>query len=93
MRHLQVQNAIRRQIEWEPRLDSRNISVAVINGVVTMRGFVRLPDQRLVAEQAAKSVNGVRAVVNLLEVQPVVPDAKPVARAGSYESWRAAALP
>jgi len=65
----QVRNAVTMQIEWEPEVMSRDISVAVRDGVATLTGFVHHYYEKIAAERAAKSVYGVKAVANDIEVK------------------------
>jgi osmotically-inducible protein OsmY len=65
----QVRGAVAMQIDWEPEVMSRDISVAVREGVVTLTGFVHNYCEKIAAERAAKSVYGVRAVANDIEVK------------------------
>ena len=46
----------------------RKINVDVVNGVVTLRGVVDMPDQRIEAERVAKDTEGVQSVQNRLKV-------------------------
>jgi osmotically-inducible protein OsmY len=56
----------------EPQIGSTEIGVAVQDGVVTLLGYVDSHRQREFAEQVARDVYGVRAVVNELRVMPDV---------------------
>jgi osmotically-inducible protein OsmY len=63
-----IQQAVLRELEWEPMVKSTEIGVAVKDGIVTLSGFVDSYSKRYNAERAAKRVYGVKAVVNDLEV-------------------------
>jgi osmotically-inducible protein OsmY len=65
----QVRNAVTMQIDWEPEVMSRDISVAVREGVATLTGFVHNYYEKIAAERVAKSVYGVKAVANDIEVK------------------------
>jgi len=65
----QLRTAVAMQIDWEPEVTSRDISVAAQEGVVTLTGFVHHYYERTAAERAAKSVYGVKAVANDIEVR------------------------
>jgi len=56
-------------LEWDPKLNRNNIGVAVSEGVVTLTGVVPNYQMKLEAETTAKSVYGVRAVANDIEVR------------------------
>jgi len=61
---LQLRRDVEAELDWDARLDSRQIGVAVKNGVVALSGHVGSYAERRAAEEAAKSVGGVRAVAN-----------------------------
>jgi len=63
-----IQQAVLRELEWEPQVKSTEIGVAVKDGIVTLAGSVDSYTKRYDAERAAKRVHGVKAVVNDLEV-------------------------
>lgn len=67
----QLRTAVAMQIDWEPEVTSPDISVAAHEGVITLTGFVHHYCERLAAEKAAKSVYGVKAVANDIEVRPI----------------------
>lgn len=64
----EIQQAVLRELEWEPQVRSTEIGVAVKDGIVTLAGGVDSYSKRYYAERAAKRVNGVKAIVNDLEV-------------------------
>jgi|SRR5579863_290654 osmotically-inducible protein OsmY len=61
---LAVRHDVLSELDWDPRVDSRNIGVAVKNGVVTLTGRVGSWAERRAAEEAAQLVAGVLAVAN-----------------------------
>src|SRR5215469_3510083 len=65
----QLRTAVALQIDWEPEVTSRDISVAAHEGVITLTGFVHHYCEKLAAGKAAKSVYGVKAVANDIEVK------------------------
>src|SRR4051794_18662141 len=64
----QIQERVLAELEWDPRVRSTQIGVAVKDGVVTLTGCVDSYMRKLAAERAARRVRGVRAVVNDIEV-------------------------
>ncbi len=64
----EIQQAVLRELEWEPQVKSTEVGVAVKDGIVTLSGYVDSYTKRYHAERAAKRVSGVKAVVNDLEV-------------------------
>jgi len=65
----EIQQAVLRELEWEPLVKSTEIGVSVKEGVVALSGFVDSYAKKYDAERAAKRVAGVKAVVNELEVK------------------------
>jgi osmotically-inducible protein OsmY len=57
------------EFKWNPRIKSNQIGVIVKDGAVTLNGFVETFLEKVAAERAAKSVNGVRAVAEEIEVK------------------------
>jgi len=57
------------ELKWDPKITSKDIAVAVKDGVVTLSGFVSSYYEKDAAEKAAKRVYGVRAVANDIEVK------------------------
>jgi osmotically-inducible protein OsmY len=62
-------DAVLRQIDWEPEITSKDISVAVHDNVVSLGGFVHSYMEKIAAEKAAKRVYGIKAVANDIEVK------------------------
>lgn len=60
----ELRHDVEAELDWDARLDSRQIAVAVKNGVVTLSGHVSSYVERHAAEEAAQSITGVRAVAN-----------------------------
>ena len=65
----QYRDAVQRQIEWEPEITSKDISVAVHDNVVSLGGFVNSYMEKIAAEKAAKRVYGIKAVANDIEIK------------------------
>ena len=65
----ELRHDVEAELDWDTRLDSRQVGVAVRNGVVTLSGCVDSYAQREAAEEAAQQVLGVRAVANDILVQ------------------------
>jgi len=59
-----IQSDIVFELEFDPKITSRDIGVAVKDGVVTLTGIVSSYWEKDAAEQAAKRVYGVRGVAN-----------------------------
>jgi osmotically-inducible protein OsmY len=65
----EIRDAVLRELEWEPLVQSTEIGVSVKDSIVTLSGFVDSYAKKYNAERAAKRVFGVKAVVNELEVK------------------------
>ncbi|WNH10638.1 BON domain-containing protein [Thalassobellus suaedae] len=57
------------ELAWQPNIDETQIGVLVDNGVVTLTGTVDSYSKKVTAEKAVKSVFGVRAVAEDIEVK------------------------
>ncbi len=64
-----LRHDVEQELEWDPRLDAREIGVAVKDGVVTLSGHVTSYPERWAAQDAAQSVGGVKALANEIEVK------------------------
>jgi osmotically-inducible protein OsmY len=70
---LRIQNAVLRQLDWDPQLDAAAVGVTARDHSVTLTGYVDTYSGKLAAERAAKRVHGVRAVANDIEVRLMLP--------------------
>jgi len=52
------------------RVDASHVDVHVVNGVVSLRGYVATPFERRVADEIVRRVKGVRDLRNELQVAP-----------------------
>ena len=64
-----LERAVLGQLEYDPRIVSKDIGVVTKDSIVTLIGFVHSYPEKLAAERAAKAVYGVRAVANDIEVK------------------------
>jgi osmotically-inducible protein OsmY len=67
----QLQHDVLEELEWRPSIDASKIGVAAANGVVTLTGTVPQYADKIEAERIAKSVAGVKAVADDIDVQLV----------------------
>lgn len=65
----ELQADVIRELEWEPKVDSANIGVAVDKGAVTLTGHVNTYAELVATERATLRVYGVQAVANELVVK------------------------
>jgi osmotically-inducible protein OsmY len=64
-----LQKDVQDAIKWEPLLHAAEIGVIVKDGIVTLTGTVDNYIKKTEAENAAKNVSGVKAVVEKIEVK------------------------
>jgi len=64
-----LSEAIKDALWKDDRLLEQRIQVEVANGVVTLHGFVRTYEGRMLAQQIAASSNGCRKVINRLQAR------------------------
>ncbi len=69
----QLQQDVMAELQWEPMLNAAEIGVSVKHGVITLNGTVDCYAKKSEAEDAAKKVAGVKAVIEKIEVK--YPDA------------------
>jgi len=65
----ELQKAVQDAIKWEPSLNAAEIGVTAIDGIVTLTGTVDSYAKKYEAEDAAKKIAGVKAVVEKIEIQ------------------------
>ena len=56
------------ELDFVPTVNAKNVGVAVSSGVVTLTGHVRTHAEKSAAERAVRRVEGVRAIVEEMEV-------------------------
>lgn len=66
---VEIRNDVLAELAWQPNIKETEIGVTVENGVVTLSGTVDSYSKKIAAENAAKSVKGVRAVAEDIEVK------------------------
>lgn len=62
-------DAVRSELEWDPKVDQTHVGVAAADGAVTLTGYVASHSQEHAAVRAAERIHGVRAVADELEVR------------------------
>ena len=65
----ELQKDVQDAIKWEPLLNAAEIGVIARDGVITLTGTVDSYAEKLEAEDAAKSVEGVKAVIVNLKIK------------------------
>jgi len=65
----EIKREVEEELKYEPSVDPAQIGVAVKSGIVALTGYVSSYAEKYVAERAAKRVQGVKAVVNEIQVK------------------------
>lgn len=91
MTDIQLRQDVLDELEFEPSIDAASVGVAVDDGVVTLTGHVSSYAQKLAAEEAARRVRDVRAIVQKIEVRYPsslkIPDEEIAKRALNSIQW------
>lgn len=66
----ELKQEVERELEWDPKVDAANVGVVVMDGVVTLTGYVSTYAEKYAAVRAAERVYGVTAVADEIEVRP-----------------------
>lgn len=66
-----LQKDVQDALKWEPQLHAAEIGVIAKNGIITLTGTVDNYYKKMEAENATKKVNGVKAIVEKIEIKPV----------------------
>ena len=64
-----LESDVQDAIKWQPLLKAAEIGVTAKNGVITLSGTVNSFTKKLEAENAAKSVVGVKAIIEDIDVK------------------------
>ena len=64
-----IEEAVRRELEWDPAVSATHIDVTARDGAVALTGNVPTYAERLAAVAAAERIYGVRAVADDIEVR------------------------
>ena len=64
-----VRDEVLWELNWDPKISSKDITTQVSDGIVTLSGFVPTYWEKKEAEEAVKRVYGVRAVANDIQVK------------------------
>jgi osmotically-inducible protein OsmY len=66
-----VKRDVEAELKWSPEIDETDIAVKVVDGVVTLAGFVRNYSDKYQAEIVTRRVKGVAAIANDIQVKPI----------------------
>src|SRR5258708_10273791 len=65
----EIQTDVLEELQWDTSVQPNEIVVAVKDGIITLTGWVDLYLKKIAAQEAARRVRGVKAVVNDIEVR------------------------
>lgn len=65
----QLQQDVLAELAWEPMVDAAHIGVTAENGIVTLTGHTKSYAEKVLAEQAARRVKGLRAIAQEIDVR------------------------
>jgi len=65
----ELQRDVIDELEWEPSVDHTHIGVAVVDGVVSLNGYVGSFAEKMAAEKAVNRISGVRGLAEELRVR------------------------
>jgi osmotically-inducible protein OsmY len=66
---LALRHDVLSELDWDPRFDSRDIGVAVKNGVVALSGHVNSYAERRAVQEAVQSIAAVKGLANDLTIE------------------------
>jgi osmotically-inducible protein OsmY len=66
---VEIRNDILAELKWQPGIDETEIGVSVEDGILTLSGVVNEYHKKAMANKAAKSVTGVKAVAEDIVVK------------------------
>lgn len=69
----EIADALRDAALYDPRVNSFNLDITVVDGIANLKGNVDNQKARLAAEALARSTVGVKAVNNMITVRPPAP--------------------
>jgi osmotically-inducible protein OsmY len=64
-----VDEAVRRELDWDPKVDANALGVTAQEGAIVLTGVVSSNAEKLAAVRAAERVFGVRTVANEIRVE------------------------
>jgi osmotically-inducible protein OsmY len=68
----EIGRAVSEALEWDVRVPHDKIQARVADGAVTLEGAVPFQFQRAAAESAIRRLSGIKALYNLIRIEPAV---------------------
>ena len=88
-----ITEAVEKSLEQEPAFKFGGVTIKTYDGIVQLSGFVEVEGQKDRAQQLAESTDGVRQVVNAINIKPQAPTSRPNANASIYASPQNPVMP
>ena len=88
-----ITEAVEKSLDQEPAFKFGGVSVKTYDGIVQLSGFVEVEGQKDRAQQLAENTDGVRQVVNAINIKPQAATSRPSENARIYSSPQNPAMP
>ena len=88
-----ITEAVEKSLEQEPAFKFGGVTVKTYDGIVQLSGFVEVEGQKNRAQQLAENTDGVRQVVNAINIKPQAATSRPSENARVYSSPQNPAMP
>jgi hypothetical protein len=88
-----ITEAVEKSLEQEPAFKFGGVTIKTYDGIVQLSGFVEVEGQKERAQQLAENTDGVRQVVNAINIKPQAPTSRPSENARLYSSPQNPSMP
>lgn len=88
-----ITDAVEKSLDQEPAFKFGGVTVKTYDGIVQLSGFVEVEGQKSRAQQLAENTDGVREVVNSINIKPQAPTSRPSENARIYSSPENSVMP
>ena len=88
-----ITDAVEKSLDQEPAFKFGGVTVKTYDGIVQLSGFVEVQGQKDRAQQLAENTDGVRQVVNAINIKPQAATSRPNETSRFYASPQNATVP
>ena len=88
-----ITEAVEKSLEQEPAFKFGGVTIKTYDGIVQLSGFVEVEGQKDRAQQLAESTDGVRQVVNAINIKPQAPTSRASENSRLYSSPQNPTMP
>ena len=81
-----ITEAVEKSLDQEPAFKFGGVSVKTYDGIVQLSGFVEVEGQKSRAQQLAENTDGVREVINGINIKPQAATSRPLENPRVYSS-------